>query len=112
MRPCPVPRRLSLSLSLDENLRAKEGGKEKTGETALKPPFFYLAHGPLRVVTSHSRFALTSLRNHAKNEAPEEEAGWDPYYTWVQMLLQMGPLLYLGPVIKLVPSTPVSAVRT
>ena len=27
------------------------------------------------------------------------------YYAWVQMLLQMGPLLHLGPVITLVPST-------
>ena len=26
-------------------------------------------------------------------------------YSWVQMLLQMGPLLHLGPVITLVPST-------
>ena len=31
--------------------------------------------------------------------------GWDFYYAWVQMLLQMGPLLHLGPVITLVPST-------
>ena len=31
---CLVPRRLSLSL--DENVRAKEGGKEKKGETALR----------------------------------------------------------------------------
>ena len=30
--PCLVPRRLSL----DVNLHAKEGGKEKTGETALR----------------------------------------------------------------------------
>ena len=30
--------------------------------------------------------------------------GWDFYYAWVQMLLQMGPLLHLGPVITLVPS--------
>ena len=38
-RPCLIPRHLSL----DENLRAKEGGKEKTG------------YGPLRFVNSHSR---------------------------------------------------------
>ena len=31
---CPVPTRLSL----DENWRAKESGKEKTGETALNLP--------------------------------------------------------------------------
>ena len=29
----------------------------------------------LRFVNSHSRFALTSLRNHAKNGAPEEKTG-------------------------------------
>ena len=29
----------------------------------------------MHFVTSHSRFALSSFRNHAKNEAPEEEAG-------------------------------------
>jgi len=27
------------------------------------------------------------------------------YYAWVQILLQMGPLLHLGPVITLVRST-------
>ena len=32
--------------------------------------------------------------------------GWDFYYAWVQMLLQMGPLLHLGPIITLVPSSP------
>ena len=32
-----------------------------------------LARGRLRFVTSHSRFALASLRSEARNEAPEEE---------------------------------------
>ena len=32
------------------------------------------SHGPLRVITSCSRFALVSSPNHAENEAPEEEA--------------------------------------
>ena len=32
--------------------------------------------------------------------------GWDFYYAWVQMLLHMGPLLHLGPTITLVPSSP------
>ena len=31
--------------------------------------------------------------------------GWDFYYAWIQMLLRMGPLWHLGPVIRLVPST-------
>ena len=62
------------SLSLKENLRAKEGGKEQTGETRFAS-LLYPSHGPLRFVTSHSRFALASMRNHAKNEAPEDGAG-------------------------------------
>ena len=33
---------------------------------------FKFGRGPLRFVTSHSRFALASLRNHARNDAPEE----------------------------------------
>ena len=49
-----VPRRLSF----DENVRAKEGGKEPS-------------HDPLRFITSHSFRARLC---HAKNEAPEEEA--------------------------------------
>ena len=36
--------------------------------------------------------------------------GWDFYYAWVQMLLQMGPLLHLGPLITLVPSTSTSLI--
>ena len=40
-----LPRRLSLSL--DENVRAKEGGKETTSETSP-------SHGPLRFITSRS----------------------------------------------------------
>ena len=37
---------------------------------------------------------------------------WDFYYAWVQMLLQMGPLLHLGPVITLVPSIPETGHRS
>ena len=36
---------------------------------------------------------------------------WEFYYSWVQMLLQVGPLLHLGSVIILVPSTLFSKVR-
>ena len=63
--------------SLDENLRPKKGGKEKTGETSL-PLIYSSSHGPLRFFTSHSRVTRVSLacraRPCAKNEAPEEEA--------------------------------------
>ena len=54
--PCLVTGRLSL----DVNLRAKEGGKEKTGdsETALRSLASSPSRGPLRFVTSHSRFVL------------------------------------------------------
>ena len=45
-------------LSLDENLRVKKGGKEKTGETSL----------PATRVSLAFRALLC-----AKNEAPEEE---------------------------------------
>ena len=54
--PCLVPRRLSL----DENLRKKEGGKEKTGETCFASPL-YPSHGPLHFVTSHSRLSRLPL---------------------------------------------------
>jgi len=53
-----LPRRLSLSL--DENVRAKEGGKETTSETSP-------SHSPLRCITSRSPLPC-------ENEAPEEEA--------------------------------------
>ena len=49
---CLIPRRLSL----DENVRAKEGGKEKTGD-ALR----------------HQSLAFRAYFS-AKNGAPEEEA--------------------------------------
>ena len=48
-------------LSPAENLRAKEGGKEKTGETSLRLASFPF-HGPLLFVTSHSRFALATVQ--------------------------------------------------
>ena len=52
----------SLSLSLDEHLRAKEGGREKTG--------FSSSHGPLCFITSHSLVNPVFARLRAKNEAP------------------------------------------
>ena len=66
---CLVPRRLSF----DENVRAKEGGKETTGETRFACRL-YTSHGPLGFITSHSFRARFCL---AKNEAPEEEAVTD-----------------------------------
>ena len=53
-RTCLVPRRLSF----DENVRAKEGGKEIFR--------LYPSHGPLQFMTSHSRFALASAMRKAK----------------------------------------------
>ena len=72
LRPqsCLVPRRLSF----DENVRAKEGGKETTACC------LYPSHGPLRFITSHSFRARLC---HAKNEAPEEEAVHKGYQVFV-----------------------------
>ena len=58
---CLVPRRLSL----DENVRAKEGGKET--------PF------PWSLAVHHQSLAFRARLYHSKNEAPEEEAGLTMY---------------------------------
>ena len=55
---CLVPRRLSLN----ENVRAKEGRTETTGFARRLHP----SHGPLRFFTSHSRFALASTTRKTK----------------------------------------------
>ena len=59
---CLVPRRLSL----DENVRAKEGGKETTGESSLRLPSVPFSWS---LAVHHQ-----SLLYFAINEAPEEEA--------------------------------------
>ena len=61
IRDCLAPR----PLSFDENVRAKEGGKETTGETCFAC-HLYPSHGPLRFITSHSRFALASAMRKTK----------------------------------------------
>ena len=53
------------SLSLDENVPAKEGGKVTTGETSFACRL-YPSHGPLRFITSHSRFVLASTMRKTK----------------------------------------------
>ena len=55
---CLVPR----GLSFDENVRAKEGGKETTGFACR----LYPSHGPLLFISSHSRFALASAKRKTK----------------------------------------------
>ena len=65
---CLVPRRLSL----DENVRAKEGGKETTGETALHLPSVPF---PWSLAVHHQSLAFCARLYDEKNEAPEEEAG-------------------------------------
>ena len=65
---CLVPRRLSL----DENVRAKEGGKETTGETALRLPSIPF---PWSLAVHHQSLAFRARLYDKKNEAPEEEAG-------------------------------------
>ena len=54
-------RRTERSLSLDENVRTEDGGKHKTGETALRLSSFP-SHGPWRFVTSYTRFMLASVQ--------------------------------------------------
>ena len=62
---------LSLSLSLDENVRAKEGGKKTTGEMALRLPSVPF---PWSLAVHHQSLAFRARLYHAKNEAPGEEA--------------------------------------
>ena len=64
---CLVPRRPCR----DANLRAREGGKEKTGETALRLLFFSF---PWSLVLRHHSLAFLACLC-VKNEVPEEEAG-------------------------------------
>ena len=45
------------------NFRAKEDGKEKTGEI---PPLLFPSHGPMRFVTSHSRFPLAFILDQVR----------------------------------------------
>ena len=78
---------LSLFLSRDENLRAKEGGKEKTGETCIASLLYGL---PWFLALSHQSLEFCARLNTkpCENEAPEEEAGiaWfarnDPLYQY------------------------------
>ena len=78
---------LSLFLSRGENLRAREGGKKKTGETCIAS----LLYGfPWFLALSHQSLAFCARLNTkpCENEAPEEEAGiaWfarnDPLYQY------------------------------
>lgn len=66
------------SLELKEKWRTKEGGREKTNASPLPP-----SHGPLRLVNSLSRFALS-------HEVPEEER-----YLSVDHFVQMGSSPFL-----------------
>ena len=61
---------VSLSMKTGPQRKARRKKRARRRSNSLLSP----SHGPLRVVTSHSRFALASLRNHAKKEEPEEEA--------------------------------------
>ena len=70
---CPPRTQTSLSRWKLARKRRREGENRRDG--ALPFPW-----SPLRVVTSHSRFARASFPNHAKNEAPEEEEEVDPLF--------------------------------
>ena len=58
-------------LSPAENLRAKEGGKEKTGETSLRLASFPF---PWSLALRYQSLAFRA-RLCAKREAPDQEAG-------------------------------------
>ena len=58
-----------------DNPRGMLGEHEKTLKVTNR---LYPSHGPLRFITSHSRFALASAM--PKNEAPEEEAATNGYF--------------------------------
>ena len=58
-------------VSLDENVRVKEGGKETTGETALRLPSVAF---PWSLAVHHQSLAFRARLYDEKNEAPEEEA--------------------------------------
>ena len=58
-------------VSLDENVRVKEGGKETTGETALRLPSVAF---PWSLAVHHQSLAFRFRLYDEKNEAPEEEA--------------------------------------
>ena len=77
---CLVPRRLCL----DENLRAKEGRKEKTGETALR---LLISSFPLSLALRHQSLAFLACL-HAKNEVAEDEPGsWVWTVNWVDLFV-------------------------
>ena len=58
-------------LSVAENLRAKEGAKEKTGETSLRLASFLF---PWSLALRYQSLAFRA-RHCAKREAPDQEAG-------------------------------------
>ena len=60
---CLVPRRLSL----DENVRAKEGGKETTGETSFRRPSLPF---PWSLAVHHQSLVFRARLYDEKNEAP------------------------------------------
>ena len=83
--PCLGPRaitpfRSELVSYPDISLSIKVFAQRKAGRRKWERRRFasllYPSNGPLRFVTSHSRFALASMRNHAKNEGPAWGGGW------------------------------------
>ena len=70
---CLAPRRLSL----DENVRAKEGGKETTGETSFRRPSLPF---PWSLAVHNKSLVFCARLYDAKNEAPEEKAGSTHYF--------------------------------
>ena len=71
--------RTQTSLSLDENVRAKEGGKETTGETSLRLPFVPF---PWSLAVHYQSLAITLRKTkRLRRRRLREEGGgggWNP----------------------------------
>ena len=79
---CLAPRRLSL----DENMRAKEGGKETTGETVRRACRLYPSHGPLRFITSRSPLPCTL--------PCEKQSAWGGGWNSTALIVQQNEVHY------------------
>ena len=70
-------------------MRAKEGGKETTGETSLRLPS---VHFPWFLAVHHQSLAFRAGLCRAKNEAPEGEAGFRAFSICAPQLWNALPL--------------------
>ena len=72
--PSPAPPRVQTSLSLDENFRAKKGGKEKKGQRLSCFSFAWST-----AIRHHSQVFRVGL--YVKYEGPEKEEDLSPSFS-------------------------------